>query len=107
MVKAMHFRCHPAIAVGILAWGLCLGSSLAQQAAVLEFKSFNGKPAKPEEPKTFTIKWGTITSSSSNAFAANDRIVIHLPGFAGAYNSFGTLSPSIQAASEAQLRSYT
>ena len=37
---------------------------------------------------------------TQNVFGRNDTITVHLPGFTGAYNSFGTLSPSIVAESK-------
>jgi hypothetical protein len=39
-------------------------ASLAQ-SGVLEFRNVEANPAKPEEPKTFTVKWDTITSVPS------------------------------------------
>jgi hypothetical protein len=48
-------------ALSLSVWLSCLCPSEAQ-SGVLEFRSFEATPAKPEEPKTFTIRWDSITS---------------------------------------------
>ena len=36
----------------------------------------------------------SITTGAGLALAANDRVQVHLPGFAGGYNSFATTGPA-------------
>ena len=67
-----------------LALALTLELAAGQATLTLDPAPTDGK-LPGLEPNSLSVGWGNV------AFSANDRVFVHLPGFGGGYNSFGTL----------------